>query len=99
MTLSGRFTKCLLVAMLFAQPAAVYAQSSLSAARDLYARAEYEQALLMLDSISEEGSSMAQVAVVRALCLFALNKNGAAEHTIEALVLDNPLFNPASDEL
>ena len=96
----GRLSLWIVAGLLFTQPAAVHAQTetSLAAARDLYARAEYEQALQMLDTVPGEGSE-GNIAVVRALCLFALNKGAAAESTIEAMVLEDPLFQPKSDDL
>jgi hypothetical protein len=77
------------------------AQGTLDAARDLYASAEYERALTMLDGLGAADRSHEEQRIIelyRVLCLVAIGKDAAATSAIEAFITRNPLYQP-SDEL
>ena len=77
--------------------ATVRAEDSLSTARDLYAAAAYEDALLMLNKLrgatarAEDGASIDQY---RAFCLLALGRAEDAQQAIEAVVAAEPSYQP-----
>ena len=78
----------------------VAAQDPLSAARDLYASAAYEDALTTLTRLHEGESATAnaeQVDQYRAFCLFALGRSVEAQSVAEALLSKNPLLQLDSD--
>jgi len=71
------------------------AQDPLSAAREQYASADYEQALATLGGLrgSETSSSvLEQVEQYRAFCLFALGRTADAVSVAEGLVRKNPML-------
>lgn len=78
------------------------AQNSLGAARDLYAAAAYDEALSALNTLSAGGDAISDsgtVALYRALCLYALNRNAEGDRAVEAMVSQHPLYRPVLDEL
>ena len=78
----------------------VQAQASLDAARELYASAEYESALAMLDGLrASEWPREEQHAIelYRALCMVATGKEADAKNVIEGLVTRDPLYRPSND--
>jgi tetratricopeptide (TPR) repeat protein len=83
-------------------PVALFAQDSLSAARDLYASAAYEDALAVLSRLNvaglrpDDGRTADQY---RALCLLALGKTAEASQAIEAVVAGQPLYRPSQGEV
>jgi tetratricopeptide (TPR) repeat protein len=84
-----------------AWPAAVIAQTSLAAARDLYAGAAYEDALAALDRLSAAGVGADERRAVdqyRAFCLLALGQATEAEHAIEAVVSADPSYHPSDSD-
>src|SRR6185312_10422423 len=92
----------LALALVVATPIAVFADDSLSAARDLYASAAYEDALAMLgrlnsSSLKNEDGRVAEQ--YRALCLLALGKNSEASLAIEAVVSADPTFLPSESDV
>jgi hypothetical protein len=92
----------LLAAAIVVWPVALFAQDSLSAARDLYASAAYEDALAVLTRLSaaglrpDDGRTADQY---RALCLLALGKTAEASQAIEAVVQGQPLYRPSQGEV
>jgi hypothetical protein len=92
----------LLAALIVAWPGALFAQDSLSAARDLYASAAYEDALAVLSRLNaagmrpDDGRTAEQY---RALCLLALGKTAEASQAIEAVVAGQPLYRPSEGEV
>jgi TonB family protein len=74
-------------------------EDSLAAARELYASAAYEDALAVLSKLPESNRPDEQRVVeqYRALCLLALGRTGEAEHAIEAVVIGDPSYRPATD--
>ena len=76
-----------------AMPAA--AQDPLSAARELYASADYEQALEKLGGLRTPETAapvLEQVDQYRAFCLFALGRTADAQAVAESLVRKNPML-------
>ena len=92
----------LLAAAIVVWPVASFAQDSLSAARELYASAAYEDALAVLSRLNvaglrpDDGRTADQY---RALCLLALGKNAEAQQAIEAVVAGQPLYRPTEGEV
>jgi hypothetical protein len=77
------------------------AQDALTAARELYRVAAYEEALARLDALRrsphgpDENRSIEQY---RAFCLLALGRRAEAEGAIEAVVTAAPSFSPGEDD-
>lgn len=72
---------------------------TLAAARELYASAAYEDALVVLSRLPQANrpDEARIVDQYRALCLLALGRTGEAEQAIEAVVGGDPAYRPASD--
>src|SRR5438477_4310783 len=76
-------------------------QDSLTAARDLYRAAAYDDALALLNRMTgspqrvEENLAIEQY---RALCLLALGRVDEAEHAIEAVVITAPSYHPSAED-
>ncbi len=90
------------VALAVLQSSAVYADDSLSAARELYASAAYEEALSMLGRLNANGLRQDEGRVAdqyRALCLLALGKASEASQAIEAVVTAEPAYRPSEGEV
>src|SRR5579872_1067512 len=77
------------------------ADDTLSAAKDLYASAAYEDALSMLTRLSEGATPdvALQVDVYRAFCLYALGRATEAEALTQGVVRKDPLFQLKADEV
>jgi TonB family protein len=74
----------------------------LTSARELYASAEYEQALAALNRIRATGLSTEEVPAVeqyRALCLLALGRSSEAEDAIAAVVSAAPSYLPPGSDV
>ena len=86
-------------------------QATLSKAKELYASANYDEALSMLNElgttvIAEGGGVVgapseeaASVALYRVLCLVAVGRSAEVDLAIERLVSQYPLYRPPSEEL
>jgi TonB-like protein len=79
------------------------AQNPLTAARELYSAAAYEDALKLLNGLrgpeqrgAEDGHIIEQY---RAFCLLALGRNAEAESAIESLVRAAPFYHPTDADL
>jgi TonB family protein len=74
----------------------------LAAARDLYAAARYDEALLMLNGLrpQESGNPLAlrSIEQYRSLCLLALGRSAEAEAAIAAVVTADPMYQPTETE-
>ena len=86
-----------------AVPVTTYgADASLAAARDLYVSASYDDALAMLGTLSTGSKTMEErqaIDLYRTLCLFALGKTTDADRVIEGMLLRDPLYRAADEEL
>lgn len=73
-------------------------ENPLSAARDLYASARYDEALAMLNGLQPSsdggGADRKSIEQYRSLCLLALGRGSEAESAIAAVVTADPLFMP-----
>lgn len=87
------------VVMMLATAPRLHTQEPLAAARQLYAAAEYEEALRILDGLPMAASREERQAaeLYRALCLLALGRRADADRAFEALVARDPLYRPADD--
>jgi TonB family protein len=96
MSASIRLT--LAIVLLFAATAA--AQDSLATARDLYASAEYEEALAALGRATPDANTTAAVEIdrYRVLCLIALGRTADADKVIESLVTADPFYEPSPSD-
>jgi len=73
-------------------------QDTLAAARDLYASAEYDSALKLLDRLSGTSSEDQQsIELYRSLCLLAIGRTQDAERSVEMIIARNPLYQPGDD--
>jgi hypothetical protein len=85
------------------------AQVTLVKAKELYAAANYDEALTMLNalgspSVTASGplasrEDLAAIAMYRVLCLVAVGRTGEVDSAIDRLVSEHPLYRPATDEL
>ena len=83
--------------------APVWAQDSPSiAARDLYAAARYDEALMMLNGLRPQESgnptALRSIEQYRSLCLLALGRSAEAEAAIAAVVNADPMYLPTETE-
>ena len=88
-----------LLVVLFAAPP-LSAQEPLVAARDLYATADYEGALRLLDSLPRDRYAPADrqtIEFYRALCLLAVGRKDDAERSIATIIAEDPLYRPTDD--
>ena len=92
-------------AMLFvvlAPLAAAAAENTLAAARDLYAAAAYEDALVILNQLSEGSHGPDEERAIqqyRAFCLLALGRTADAEQAIAAVVAVQPRYQPTDGDV
>ena len=86
---------------LAAAAAPARAQASLGKAKELYASANYDEALSMLNTLgaTSEDRDAAVIAMYRVLCLVAVGRTGEVDTAIERLISQHPLYRPPSDEL
>ena len=88
------------VVLLLAAAARVYAQAPLDVARDLYASADYEKALGLLDDLiarNDAGQKRQEAELYRALCFLALGKREDADRAVETIVQRDPLYRAPED--
>jgi TonB family protein len=92
---------CAIVAFVLGMAVSLQAQS-LVAARELYASAEYHEALTLLDTLSSGDPSQEDrrtIDLYRTLCLLAVGRRADADRAIETLVTRDPLYRPAADDI
>ncbi len=99
--MTRRTATLLVLALAGAAPAA--AQSTpLTAARELYASARYDEALAVLNGLSPAESPNAvdrrSVEQYRSLCLLALGRGSEADAAIAAVVTADPSYQPSEAE-
>src|SRR5262245_42770557 len=88
-------TSVLLASPLHAGPA-----DDFTSARELYAAAEYEDALNLLNRLRQTPDRPEDARAIdqyRAFCLLALGKSADAEQAIAAVILAEPGFRPSAD--
>jgi protein TonB len=88
-----------MIALLLVVTMFAVGENTLAAARELYASAAYEDALAVLSKLPDTNRPDEQRVIeqYRALCLLALGRTGEAERAIEAVVIGDPAYRPASD--
>ena len=71
-------------------------ENPLTAARDLYVSARYDEALAVLNGLPSDAvaSDRKSIEQYRSLCLLALGRGAEAENAIAAVVSADPLFMP-----
>ncbi len=94
--MSASIRLALAALLLFATTAA--AQDALAPARDLYASAEYEEALTAFGRLKADATSgtVAEIDRYRVLCLMALGRASEADKVIESIVMNDPFYEPAA---
>ena len=101
MRLNLSVAACTAAALLLSGPK-LHAQNSLEAARQLYASAEYTNALTMLNALSTSGSpreEQREIALYRTLCLLAVGRGADADRAIESMVSADPLYRPDAGDI
>jgi hypothetical protein len=75
-------------------------ENPLTAARDLYASARYDEALAVLNGLPSDAvaSDRKSIEQYRSLCLLALGRGSEAESAIAAVVTADPMFMPGEAE-
>jgi hypothetical protein len=87
---------CLVILLLTA--ARLHAQDTLATARDLYASAQYDDALKLLSRLSgSTGEEQQSIELYRSLCFLAIGRNQDAERSIENIISRDPLYQPGED--
>ncbi len=71
------------------------AQTPLAAAKESYAAADYDHCLRLLDSVPPSLENRVDAGEYRALCLMALRREDDAVKVVEALVRQEPLYQPS----
>jgi hypothetical protein len=78
------------------------AQQSLTAARQLYASAEYKDALTMLDGLLKTNPATQDrqtIDLYRTFCLVALGGMNEATTAVDAMITRDPLYHPNLDDV
>lgn len=92
----------LTIAALFFSASVAMAQNAADAlgpVRQLYASAEYEEALTALGRLqSDTPTTGLEMDRYRALCLIALNRSNEADRVIESIVAADPLYQPSASD-
>jgi TonB family protein len=90
------------ILFLLLAPLPAAADNTLAAARDLYAAAAYEEALTILNQLSE-GTHVPDeeraIQQYRAFCLLALGRTADAEQAIAAVVAVQPRYQPGESDV
>ena len=89
--------------VLIATQVGIGAQDSLTAAKDLYASAAYEDALSTLTRLTEGGGAAPDIArqvdEYRAFCLYALGRTDEAESVAETMIRREPMMKLDSPDV
>jgi TonB family protein len=79
----------------------LHGQDRIAAARELYASAQYDQALAALDRLSSDAAASPDerqsIDLYRTLCLFAVGRRDEADRAIETIIARDPLYRLADD--
>ena len=86
------------IAIVLLSSASAAAQDSLDPVRNLYASAEYEEALTAIGRLKSNADlgGVVEIDRYRALCLIALGRSAEADQAIERTVTLDPLYQPAA---
>ena len=83
-------------------PGRVAGQDSIASARQLYASAEYNGALTMLDNLLRANPTVQDrqlIDLYRTFCLVALGGVDEAKTAVDAMITRDPLYRPNNDEV
>ena len=83
--------------MLVSAPAVASAQDAFARAKGLYASADYDEALQLLQTLKSSTPST-EVAAYQVFCLVALGRSQEAKIAIESIVKNDPLFRPSEGQ-
>jgi TonB family protein len=100
-TWTSRIRCAALIALLVATAASALATDTITTARDLYAAADYEEALLVLNRLRNGQVPAEEARVIeqyRAFCLLALGRAADAEQAIEAVISAAPTYEPSDED-
>jgi TonB family protein len=75
------------------------AEDTLARAKDLYVRAAYDEALVLLDRLHQNAPAdeANEIAGYQVFCLLALGRTDEAHRAIEAIVEADPLYRPSEN--
>jgi len=96
-----RFAVCL-IGGLMVSTTPVIAQDSLAGARDLYAAAAYDDALMVLNRLKVTDRSVEEsrsIELYRAFCLLALGRTADAEQALAAVITSQPSYRPSDADM
>jgi len=79
-------------------PSIALAQDALSRAKTLYASADYEGALLALDTLKGKPAN-SEARAYQVFCLVALGRRDEARRVIESIVRTDPMYRPSTVEV
>ena len=79
-------------------PAAIAQQDGFARAKVLYASAEFEEALRVLETLKEPEDNL-EAATYQVYCLVALGREADARRVVERIVKVDPLFHPADGQV
>ena len=88
---------CIVAVVIVSAHGTAAAQDALAKGKALYAAANYDEALKVLESA--EGATRREVSQYRALCFFALGRTADAEREMASIVESDPLFTLDDDDL
>ena len=88
----------LIVALLLCVPATAFGQDVVSKAKTLYASAEYEEALQLLESLKGKPAST-EASAYQVFCLVALGRRDEARGIVEKIVQTDPMFRPSESDV
>jgi TonB family protein len=95
----------IVVALAWAWPAGAQESltgATLTTARTLYASAEYDRALAMLDGLligTGPRDERRSIELYRTLCLLAVGRTEDADRAIEGIVSADPMFRPTAEDI
>ena len=84
--------------LVVAAPATASAQDAFSRAKGLYASAEYEEALQLIESLKGRTPST-EVSAYQVFCLVALGRSAEARTAIQSIVRADPLYRPSEAQV
>ena len=93
-----RSTLALTFWLLVSAPVAAFAQDALLRAKGLYASADYEEALQVLQTLKGKAANT-EAEAYQVFCLVALGRKDEAKAAVEAIVRVDPLYRPAEGQV
>jgi hypothetical protein len=102
MTRRTSFIVWAIAALILTMAPRLHGQQPLAAARELYAQAEYQDALNVLNTLSVTDYSREDrqaIDLYKTLCLFAVGRRADADRALEAMVAQDPLYRPSADDM